>query len=160
MLNSNTKHEVTMMVCKFCFQFKDKILSCKNFQPEWAGDGCKHLQLYAARGHAESDQHKKACDLYLKEEGCSISERSALTKKLDKDQAVLIDRFQKMSEVEKSALMKKINVTYFVVKEEMVFTKYNSNSKKGMVCSSMMIIGWMIPVKCLCMQSMIQLQMN
>ena len=69
LLNSNTKNEVTMMVCKFCSQFKDKILSCKNFQPEWAGDGCKRLQLDAARGHAESDKHKKACDLFLKEEG-------------------------------------------------------------------------------------------
>ena len=29
-----------------------------------------------------------------------------------------------MSDVEKSALMKKIDVAYFVVKEEMAFTKY------------------------------------
>ena len=47
-----------------------------------------------------------------------------MTKKLDKNQAVLVDGFQKMREVEKSALMKKIDVAYFVVKGEMAFTKY------------------------------------
>ena len=81
-----------------------------------AGMGRRWLQLDATRGQAES--------LFQKEEGCSISERSAMTKKLDENQAVLVDGFQKMSEFEKFALMKKIDVAYFVVKEEMAFTKY------------------------------------
>ena len=51
-----------------------------------------------------------------------------MSKELDKNQSVIVDGLLKMSDAERSSLMKKIDVAYFVAREEMAFTKFKQIS--------------------------------
>ena len=120
-----TKNDhVLSMTCKCCTSYIDKINSCKNFRAEWASSGCTRLMLDSARNHAESDQHKLSWELFLKNEGLDLQTRSAISKNVDASQAVIIEGLQKMSEAERTTLLKKIEIAHFVAYEEMAFTKY------------------------------------
>ena len=59
------KKLVASMICKLCRQFEDHITSAKGFVDTWLKTGSRHLQLYAAVEHAESEAHKRAFDLHL-----------------------------------------------------------------------------------------------
>ena len=73
----------------------------------WTSSGCTRLMLDSARSHSESDQHGVSWDLFLKDEGYSVHERSVMSKELDKYQSVIVDGLLKMSDAERSSLMKK-----------------------------------------------------
>ena len=116
-----------LCLAKVALSTSKKSLRVKTFSQnqEWATSGCTRLMLDSARNHAESDQHKLSWNLFLKDEGLGLHDRSALSKQCDTDQSVIVDGLQKMSDQERSSLLKKIEVAQFVAYEGMAFTKFN-----------------------------------
>ena len=74
--------------------------------------------------HAVSPQHEVSWNLYLKNEGSSLRERSDFNKGVNPSQSVIIEGLQRMTEKERDSLLKKIEIAQFVTYEEMSFTKY------------------------------------
>ena len=56
--------------------------------------------------------------------GIVFTKGRVMSKELDKNQSVIVDGLLKMSDAERSSLMKKIDVAYLVAREEMLFTKF------------------------------------
>ena len=112
---------VTSMSCKCCKQFKDGIISLRNYSPEWV-TGTSNVRLSAAKSHAASSPHSYAYDLY-----CKFKEKANyVAPQPVAGQSTISENLQRLSSKHEEDLKRKFDVSYFVAKEEIPIAKYKA----------------------------------
>lgn len=116
------------MNCNVCKSYVEKLKGFKNFSTAWAFTGTENLRLSNVEDHIRGDPHRKAIDLYLKEEkALSLNERAEFMRAAnDADQRRVADCLANMlaSDVAKTKI--KFEVAYFVAKEQLPMSKFPS----------------------------------
>ena len=116
------------MNCNVCKSYAEKLKGFKNFSTAWAFTGTENLRLSNVEDHIRGDPHRKAIDLYLKEEkALSLNERAEFMRAAnDADQRRVADCLANMlaSDVAKTKI--KFEVAYFVAKEQLPMSKFPS----------------------------------
>ena len=107
---------MTTLKCRACTEFRDRILSQKNFSDKWIS-GADSVHTTNVVDHAKSYQHVHAMNLLRKQQtqaqGMSVATYTPITQSLNT-----------LSEDEWKRLRAKFNIAYFVVTEQLAFHKY------------------------------------
>ena len=102
---------VSVLKCKVCKQFSDKIQSARNFNPAFINRS-KNLRASAMKDHGKTDMHQMAMRLFNK---CSAEDIT--------DYAPIAKALCTMDKTSKEVLQKKFEIAYFICKENLAFTK-------------------------------------
>ena len=112
---------VTSMSCKCCKQFKDRIISLRNYSPEWVTE-TSNVRLSAVKSHAASSPHSYAYDLY-----CKFKDKANyVALQPVAGQSTISENLQRLSSKHEEDLKRKFDVFYFVAKEEIPIAKYKA----------------------------------
>ena len=112
---------VSVLKCKVCKRFIDKIQSARDFKPAYI-NGSKNLRASAMKGHGKTDMHQMAMHLYNKYRAEDITDYASIAKV-----------FSTLDKTTKQTLQKKFEIAYFVSKENLAFTKMPSLSRLTIV---------------------------
>ena len=107
--------------CVVCSKYKDDLSLLKGFKDEWI-KGSTNYRSSNALNHAESEQHKTAMNRHLKAKGTSFTDINE--KRKVEGQQNIVDGLANMSKAEQDMINHRIEVAYFVAKEELPFAKY------------------------------------
>ena len=72
---------VSVLKCKVCKRFNDKIQSARNFNPAFI-NGSKTLRASAMKDHGKTDMHQMAMRLYNKYHAEDVTEYAPIAKAL------------------------------------------------------------------------------
>ena len=107
---------LTKMTCLVCTKYEKSIDSIQGFSREWIS-GCTNFRISSAHKHAGSKAHKNAMERYF-------TERNEVRAPSDADQTTLLSAFKGGDKRSNEQTKKKFEVSYFVAKEELPFSKY------------------------------------
>ena len=105
---------VSVLKCKVCKRFNDKIQSTRNFNPAFI-NASKNLRASAMKDHGKTNMHQMTMRLYNKYHGEDVTDYVPIAKVL-----CMLDK------TTKQALQKKFEIAYFISKENLAFTKMPS----------------------------------
>ena len=107
--------------CIVCSEYKNELSLLKGFKDEWI-KGTTNYRSSNAVDHAMCDQHKTAMKKHFKAKGASFVD---INEKLRVEgQQNIVDGLANMSEAEEKMITQRMEVAYFVAKEELPFAKY------------------------------------
>ena len=107
-------NSVSNIWCSVCRKYKDRIISARNYSPKYI-DGTTNIKLDMVKTHDRSDQHKLALRISLEDSGNrpGPSQESALVK-----------AFSVQEKGTRDKLVKLIETSYFIAKEELPFALF------------------------------------
>lgn len=124
-INSANGEDVDSLNCLVCRRFSKELSGIKSFSTTWAFSGSGNLKISNAKDHATGEAHKRAMELFRREQGLGVSERTELSQHLrGQGQASFLSSVSSMTERDKLLTKKKFEVAYFVAKEELPMKKY------------------------------------
>lgn len=104
--------------CILCRKYESSIRGMKASNPQWT-TGSTNYQSSNPIDHATGDPHKEALRLYHRD--CKTAGRE---RPVNKGQKTISQTLAGLTQKSQEQLAKKFDITYFVGKEEMPFTKY------------------------------------
>ena len=104
--------------CTVCAEQEQRIKAMKYFNRTWIS-GCTNYRPSAAIHHAESEPHKDAMRIHYKKSGAAISKGEQTGGQINITSAIA-----SLNETAQNDLIRKFQVAYFVVKEELPLRKY------------------------------------
>ena len=110
---SGDREHVSKLKCSVCKQFKDRLISMRNYNPAFV-EGTANTRTSAFKEHACTEMHKRAMALYKKQHSSNICEYAPIAK------ALLIPS---MDELTRARLKRKFDFAYLIAKEKMSFKK-------------------------------------
>ena len=102
--------------CNVCAEQEQRIKAMKYFNRTWIS-GCTNYRPSAAIDHAESEPHKEGMRIHNKSSAAISSQQTG-------GQVNLTSAIASLNETAQKDLIRKFQVAYFVVKEELPLTKY------------------------------------
>lgn len=116
--DSQDKSLVSTLWCETCRKYEKRIDSLKNFSRAWI-DGSTNHKTSNIMDHASSDQHKMAmmrlCEDRAKNSGEPIMSYSTIARSII---------LPSLDPAAKERIRKKIDISYFLAKENLPFTKF------------------------------------
>ena len=111
--------------CLVSKRFSMELSGIKSFSTTWAFSGSGNLKISNAKDHATGEAHKRAMELFRREQGLGVSERTELSQHLrGQGQTSFLSSVSSMTERDKLLTKKKFEVAYFMAKEELPMKKY------------------------------------
>ena len=124
-----SKKYVVSMQCSTCTKYKNEIMSLKGFAPQWCSvKGSTRLQHSAPLEHATTSAHERSFELFLKRKGVALAERSNYNEDLleENRQGSIVTGIATMNKKDIELTRTKMETAYFVAKEELPLTKYET----------------------------------
>ena len=107
---------VTKLKCWACTEFRDRIISRKNFSNKWIS-GADSVRTTNVLDHAKFDQHVHAMNL-LRKQQAQVQGMNGAT------YAPIAQSLNTLSEDERKRLRAKFDIANFVATEQLAFRKY------------------------------------
>ena len=114
--HENDGQHLISMKCSMCTKYEKSIDHIQGFNSEWIV-GSTNFRSSNAERHATSKAHGKAMEIFMKE-------RNEIIKPTDAYQTTLESGFVAANKKLQEQTKKKFEVSYFVAKHELSFTKY------------------------------------
>ena len=111
--NMANRDHMASLKCAVCTQFKDKLVSMRNFCPAFI-EGTTNVQTSLFKEHAATSMHERAMGLFKKQQSSSICEYAPIV-------AALLQ--PSMDEATCTQTKHKFDVAYMIAKENLPFTK-------------------------------------
>ena len=113
---SGDREHVTMLKCKVCGKYKEKLISMRNYRSAFV-EGTPNVRASTFKDHAATDMHRRAMGLQAKESASSIMEYAPIARTMAQ---------ASLSETAKVSIKKKFDIAYVMAKENFAFTKMTS----------------------------------
>lgn len=103
---------VECLKCKLCTRFESRICGSKNFSNAYIV-GSRNVKTSSFKDHAASEMHRRAMDLYLKDQpSCATLQN-----------APIVQALTKMDQATATKVGRKFEIAYLLCKEHMAFSK-------------------------------------
>ena len=103
---SDDREHVSTLKCSVCKQFKDRLISMRNYNPAFV-EGTANTRTSAFKEHACTEMHKRSMALYKQQHSSNVCEYAPIAKAL---------MMPSMDDLTRARLKRKFDISYLIAK--------------------------------------------